>query len=157
MPSVADCIGHGNSDPCHCFERVSSTRPIVGMTPPERRPPWRPPPFVQQGMHLDEHLTDPLVAGEAIPAGTEVIIKDGKLYARPATPLELMTKQRDELLVALDQQRADFRLEMTLLTEALDQAKKTLTATESTRDNYSRQISDLIRKNNDLRMEYGDA
>lgn len=134
---MSGCIGHGNGDPCHCFERVSSTRPTAGITPQ---------PFVQHGMHLDSFLTDPLVAGEVIPAGTEVIIKDGKLYARPATPLELMIKQRDEALVALKERN-----------ERVETLAERLALAEKARDSYSRQLSDLIRQNRALQERINNA
>lgn len=121
MPSVAE---------------IRTTRPIAGLTP----------------NCVGHSRSDPcncfgkIVAGEAIPAGTEVIIKDGKLYARPATPLEEMTKQRDEALVALRERN-----------ERVETLAERLALAEKARDSYSRQLSDLIRQNRALQERINNA
>lgn len=116
MPS---CIGHG-TDPCRCFD---SPRPAIKAEPPFL--------FVND---------KPCVTGEAIKAGTEVIIKDGKLYARPATDLELMTKERDELMVEvgdLQSQVHALRAEMVHIQKSADNRQ----------DHLSAQLSAALREN----------
>lgn len=107
MPS---CIGHG-TDPCRCFDE-----PGLAI---KAEPAF---------LFVDDK---PLVAGEAIKAGTEVIISDGKLYARPATDLELMTRERDELMVEvgdLQSQVHALRAEMVRTQKSADNRQGHLSA-----------------------------
>lgn len=120
MPS---CIGHG-TDPCRCFDTLSLAIKAE-------------PAF----LFIDDK---PCVTGEAIKAGTEVIIKDGKLYARPATELEKMTTRRDELLAALAERN-----------ERVETLSERLRLTERARDSYSGQLSAALRTIRDLEARNG--
>lgn len=94
--------------------------------------------------------TEPLVAGEAIKAGTEVIIKGGKLYARPATDLEKMTKRRDELLVAV----GNLQEELTVVRAEMVRTQK---SADNRQGHLSAQLSAALREVETLKGKLNNA